>query len=172
MAKCPKALAKTDPTPDYPYNSITFVTYCIPSPQGATPDQETYYEKLKDNFLGKEAGQVLVGITHTWKSLLAIVGTGIVVSIVFMWFMSNCSGCLSKFIIIVLLASFFGGGAMLIFFGLDGKNDSTGIKVNNQGMIISGAVLLLFGLCTVCVLYCNRKSLETAIAIIDASADF
>lgn len=32
--------------------------------------------------------------------------------------------------------------------------------------------MVLFGLLFMCMLWCNRKSLETAIAIIDASADF
>jgi hypothetical protein len=55
---------------------------------------------------------------------------------------------------------------------MNGKIGEDGTKTANTAMIISGAVLLLFGLCTVCMIYCNRKSLEIAIAIIDASADF
>ena len=171
-AACPKALVPGNPTPDYPYNSQAFLTYCIPSFDGATADQQTYYEKLKDDFLGKEAGQTLVGITHTWKSLLAVVGTGVIVSIMFMWFMSNCSGCLAMFIIVALLISFFGGGAACIFFGMDGKIGADGTKTTNQAMIICGCVLLFFGLCTLCMIYCNRASFWTAMAIIDASADF
>ena len=42
----------------------------------------------------------------------------------------------------------------------------------NIGLLITGGVLLFFGLCTICCVWCNRTSLETAIAIIDASADF
>jgi hypothetical protein len=38
-AGCPKALVPADPTPDFPYNSQTFLTYCVPSFDGATPDQ-------------------------------------------------------------------------------------------------------------------------------------
>jgi hypothetical protein len=38
--------------------------------------------------------------------------------------------------------------------------------------LITGGVLEFFGLCTVCCIWCNRTSLETAIAIIDASAEF
>jgi len=157
-------------TPDYPYNSDTFLTYCIPSIEKT--DQANFYEQLKDKFLGKEGGQIMVGITHTWKSMLATVATGVVVSIIFMWFMSNCSGCLAKFIVIALLAFFFGGGGALIFFGLNNKVGADGEKTMNEGMVIAGCILILFGLCTICVLWCNRKSLETAIAIVNASADF
>ena len=39
-------------------------------------------------------------------------------------------------------------------------------------MIISGGVCIFLGMCTLCMVYCYRKSLETAIAIINASADF
>jgi hypothetical protein len=42
----------------------------------------------------------------------------------------------------------------------------------NTALLITGGVLILFGLCFVCALWCNRTSLETAIAIIDATADF
>merc|ERR1712166_84158 len=38
--------------------------------------------------------------------------------------------------------------------------------------MIGGGILLFMGLIFVCMIWCNRTSLETAIAIIDASADF
>jgi len=38
--------------------------------------------------------------------------------------------------------------------------------------LITGSILAVLGLMLVCCVYCNRNSLETAIAIVDASADF
>lgn len=89
--------------------------------------------------------------------------------------MSKCARCLALVAVGILLISFFGGGAACIFLGL-GKHEVIidGVITEEMGMalMITGAVLILFGLCTVCMLWCNRTSLETAIAIIDASADF
>lgn len=39
-------------------------------------------------------------------------------------------------------------------------------------MMVSGAILLVFGLLFMLCLYCYRESLKAAIAIIDATADF
>jgi hypothetical protein len=38
--------------------------------------------------------------------------------------------------------------------------------------MISGIILALMGLMFLCCVWCNRNSLETAIAVVDASADF
>lgn len=114
-------------------------------------------------FLESEGGKWAVEMSKTWKTLATILFTGMIVAMTFMWLMSNCARCLAMCAIGILLLSFFGGGAACIFVGL---------SPSNTPLLISGGVLLVFGLLTVCMLWCNRTSLETAIAIIDASADF
>jgi hypothetical protein len=148
--------------------------YCIPALESADPDQDTFYEELMADFYKSEAGQVLVDLTRTWKTNLVLIFTGLIVSFLFMWLMSKCARCLALFGVAVLLLSFFGGGAACLYMGLTGSvNVGDGDQdTMNTGLLITGGVLLFFGLCTACCIWCNRTSLETAIAIIDASADF
>jgi len=98
-------------------------------------------------------------------STLALLPTGMIVATLFMWLMSNCARCLAIVAVGLLLLSFFGGGAAMVFAGVS-------VAPMNNGLLIGGAILIVMGLITLCMLWCNRTSLETAIAIIDASADF
>jgi hypothetical protein len=109
-------------------------------------------------------------MTKTWKTTLTLIFTGLLVSFLFMWLMSKCARCLALAAVALLLLSFFGGGAACLFMGAT-KHVSTE-EGTNTALLVTGAVLMVFGLCTACCIWCNRTSLETAIAIIDASADF
>lgn len=82
----------------------------------------------------------------------------------FMWMMSACARGLAYFSLILLFLSFFGGAGACFFMST--KHDEKTI------FMISGGILAVMGLLFVCCIYCNRNSLETAIAIVDASADF
>jgi hypothetical protein len=148
--------------------------YCIPAVKSAGPGQDTFYDELLADFYKSEAGQVLVDLTRTWKTNLVLIFTGLIVSFLFMWLMSKCARCLALFGVAVLLLSFFGGGAACLYMGLTGSvsTAATDSEKMNTALLITGGVLLLLGLCISCCIWCNRTSLETAIAIIDASADF
>jgi hypothetical protein len=83
----------------------------------------------------------------------------------FMWMMSACARGLAIFSLILLFISFFGGAGACFMM-------STKVVDEKSIYLISGAILAVMGLIFVCCIYCNRNSLETAIAIVDASADF
>lgn len=149
--------------------------YCVPAFTSEDGDDaQTFYEKLTEEFYKSEAGKVVVNITRTWKTNLVLIFTGLIVSFLFMWLMSKCARCLALFGVAVMLLSFFGGGAACLYMGLTDSvtTAATDQSTTNMGLLITGGVLLFFGLCTACCIWCNRTSLETAIAIIDASADF
>lgn len=140
--------------------------YCLPDPTDNTNSIKDMAKKIEDKFFKSDAGGVVMDMWKTKWTTLALLPTGMIVATLFMWLMSNCARCLAITAVGLLLLSFFGGGAGMVFAGLS----STGEM--NTGLMIGGGVLILFGLCTICMLWCNRTSLETAIAIIDASADF
>lgn len=97
-----------------------------------------------------------------------LIVTGMIVSSMFMYLMSKCARCLAMTGVAILLLSFFGGGGACFYFAISGASENDA----KTALLITGGVLVFFGLCTMCMIWCNRNSLETAIAIIDASADF
>lgn len=160
---CPKARTEGS-TSIVPYTSTEVLTYCVPNWANGTDEEQKWFKQMTENFFGDEAGKLIMEMTNTWKTTLSLVFTGLICSTLFMYLMSKCARCMAMTGIAVLLLSFFGGGAFAIFTGMNNEMDT--------GLMIAGGVMILFGLCTVCVIWCNRTSLETAIAIIDASADF
>lgn len=92
----------------------------------------------------------------------------VILAIFWMYLMSNCARCLAITSVALIMLIFVGGGAFCIVYGITGG----GNKDATTGLYAGGGGLLFFGLIFSCCLYCNRNSLETAIAIIDASADF
>ena len=81
-----------------------------------------------------------------------------------MWMMSVCARGLAIFSLLLLLISFFGGAGACFYMST--KHTESTI------FLISGGALAAFGLIFTCCVYCNRNSMSTAIAIVDASADF
>ena len=79
--------------------------------------------------------------------------------------MSACARGLAIFSLVLLFISFFGGAGACFYM-------TTKVDAEKTIYMISGAILAVMGLIFVCCIYCNRNSLETAIAIVDASADF
>jgi len=168
---CPKAGAKTN------YASQPLLKYCVPAWSSSDDsEKKTYYEHMKEKFFESEEGKVLQDATSTWKTNLILIVTGLIISFLFMWLMSKCARCLAMCGIAIMLLSFFGGGAACLFMGLKSEvvvsDDPEKGTTKNIALLVTGGVFLFMGLCTVCCIWCNRTSLETAIAIIDASADF
>lgn len=110
-------------------------------------------------------------MTSTWKTCIVLIFTGLIISFLFMWLMSQCARCLALTGVAIMLLCFFGGGGACVFMGLQTVPGAS-TDTRNMALLVTGCVLLFFGLCTICCIWCNRTSLETAIAIIDASADF
>jgi hypothetical protein len=114
-----------------------------------------------------EAGSFLMDMTCAWKTNIILLFTGLCFAFLFMKLMSECARCLAMCALGIMLVSFIGGGLITLFMST--KSDNANQK---QGLMISGIILLVSGLCLILCIWCYRKSLETAIAIIDASADF
>jgi len=54
-----------------------------------------------------DAGKIINGITTTWKTTLALVFTGLILSILFMYLMSECARCMALTGVTIILLSFF-----------------------------------------------------------------
>jgi len=100
-------------------------------------------------------------------TITILVFTGFGFSFAFIWMMSRFARGFAYTAITLLLLMLFGGGAVLI--ATAGSADTEEAK---NGGVATGAIFLIFGACFLAGLCCYRKSLETAIAIIDAAADF
>jgi hypothetical protein len=121
---------------------------------------------VKDNLKSElgEGAEFFKNIGRAWKAILILVFTGILLSFFFIWLMSNYARCMAICSIVLLLLGFYGGGAACILGSLD--------MDDGGGLVLTGVVLIILGLIFTCQIWCYRHSLETAIAIIDASADF
>jgi len=114
-----------------------------------------------------ESGQFIVNLTCAWKTNIVLIITGLCFSFLFMKLMSECARCLAMTAIAIMLLSYFGGGLACLFMATKSKEEN-----QKYGLLATGGILIVLGLCTLLCLWCYRKSLETAIAIIDATADF
>ena len=67
---------------------------------------------------------------------------------------------------VIMITSFIGGGGVCIIVASERPEHEIGV------FYATGFIMVLVGLIIVCQVWCYRKSLETAIAIVDASANF
>lgn len=100
-------------------------------------------------------------------TIAILVFTGILLSFGFIWMMSRCARGMAYAGIALLLVMLFGGGAVLL--AAAGSATDPDAKSSNQAV---GVVLLILGALFLCALWCRRNSLEIAIAVVDAAADF
>lgn len=134
-------------------------------------------------------------IGKCYAPIIVLFFTAICLSLGFIWCLSKFARCMAYTAIALLLLILLGGGAIMIVMGLSkgsdeydkAKSTSVGSAASMTGnavalsatggtdkssFIIVGVVMLLIGAIVLCTVWCYRKSLEVAIAVIDASADF
>jgi len=111
-------------------------------------------------------GKLLLSIAYAWATFLVIIIFGIALSIGFLWLLANFARCMTYTAIGLVLTLLLGGGAILLIMGLTSKKPDAG------GNVGAGIGCIIVGLFVVLQVWCYRKSLEVAIAVIDATADF
>jgi hypothetical protein len=65
-------------------------------------------------------------MTATWKTMLVIIFTGLLVSFGFMKLMSECARCLAMSALAIMLLAFFGGGLGCIYAAMTGNKNAAG----------------------------------------------
>jgi len=131
--------------------------YCV-------PNTEKTLDIINDALSSGKVGAAWADIQDGAKTIAICSVTALILSVIFMWMMSACARGLAMFSLVLLFISFFGGAGACLYMSTKSPEQTI--------FLISGCILGVCGLIFVCCVYCNRNSLETAIAIVDASADF
>lgn len=156
----------SDDVVKHQYNTFGLVSFCIPRNVSELPENyQVGWNKILENLKEGRTGRAIQDLQVSAPAMLSVIALGFILSILYIYAMSRFSRCMAIFsliMIFVLLA------ATSVFNFIMAFQNS---KQKNVYLIV-GAVFALVTIIYLLVIWCQWKSVEIAIAIIDATADF
>ena len=149
------------------YDTIKMVSFCIPKDADSLPGKsKEAWNKIMDHIMNSSGGRALQDIQITAPAIFIVLVLGVLMSIKYIYALSRFSRCMAIFSLLMIFVLLAGACAFNLIMAA-----SKGGKDKNTYLIV-GCVLGICALIYVLVMWCYWKNVETAIAIIDATADF
>ena len=165
VTKCESMAVKGNEANQYGTTLTRRVCY----PDSSKTDRPTslyQIDALKNSLKSSEAGKFIFSIWKSWGSIIILFFTGILFALSYLYFVSKYTREVAIATMGIIVTVLIGGGAAALIIAPN--------RPDNQQTptTVMGIIMILVGLIVICQIWCYRKSLETAIAIVDASANF